>query len=190
MILDLAACSDGELAGLTLGGNRSAFAAIMQRHRDPIYRLIRSYIGDGEEALDVTQETFASAFHKLARFDPQRSMRAWLAGIAVNKSRDWRRRQRVRRILSFGASLPPGAITDFGDETAGPDKLAADREQLARVSMAVAELPARLKETLLLRTIEGLSQAETAAALSISEKAVETRLYRARKQLTQKLSAF
>ncbi|OYW52963.1 MAG: RNA polymerase subunit sigma-24, partial [Rhizobiales bacterium 12-68-15] len=60
-----------------------------------------------------------------------------------------------------------------------------DRAELARLSRAVSELPATLKETLLLRTVEGLSQAETAAALGISGKAVETRLRRARERLSK-----
>lgn len=189
MSLDLAACSDGELAGLTLGGNQTAFAELMRRHREPIYRLVRGHIGNGDEALDVTQDCFASAFHKLARYDGHRPMRSWLARIAINKSRDWRRRQRVRRILSFAVSLPEGTLEHFRDDAAGPDTIAADRDELARVSAAVASLPDTLKETLLLRTIEGLSQSETATILSISEKAVETRLYRARLRLNEKLDA-
>ena len=63
------------------------------------------------------------------------------------------------------------------------DVATADRAELARLWQAVARLPAALKETLLLRTVEGLSQSETAAALAISEKAVETRLHRARARL-------
>jgi RNA polymerase sigma-70 factor (ECF subfamily) len=59
---------------------------------------------------------------------------------------------------------------------------------LRQVTAAIAELPGNLRETLVLRTIEGLSQAETAETLGISEKAVETRLYRARQRLTASLS--
>ena len=62
-----------------------------------------------------------------------------------------------------------------------------DRQELDRVARAIADLPMTLKEPLVLRIIEGLSQAETAAILSISEKAVETRLYRARAKLLDSL---
>ncbi|MDH2135395.1 sigma-70 family RNA polymerase sigma factor, partial [Sphingobium yanoikuyae] len=71
------------------------------------------------------------------------------------------------------------------DEAPGADAITFDRAELARLSRAVSELPATLKETLLLRTVEGLSQAETAAALGISGKAVETRLRRARERLSK-----
>ena len=65
-----------------------------------------------------------------------------------------------------------------------PDDAAADRQALARVAAAIAKLPARQKDVLLLRTVEGMTQAETAATLGISEKSVEMRLYRARRALS------
>ena len=73
------------------------------------------------------------------------------------------------------------------DEAPGADAITFDRAELARLSRAVSELPATLKETLLLRTVEGLSEAETAAALGISGKAVEMRLRRARERLSKNL---
>ena len=161
----------------------------MRRHREPIYRLIKGHIGDGEEALDVTQDSFAAAFHHLARYDRSRPFRAWLARIAINKSRDFHRRRRVRQIFSFASSLPPGAMERAVDLAPGPDDVTFARVGLERLARAVTGLPPALKETLLLRTVEGFSQAETALALSLSEKTVETRLYRARSRLTKILSA-
>jgi RNA polymerase sigma-70 factor (ECF subfamily) len=67
------------------------------------------------------------------------------------------------------------------------DEQLADRQELDRAMAAIARLPDRLKEVLVLRTIEGMSQAEVAALLGVSEKAVETRLYRAREALSQAL---
>jgi RNA polymerase sigma-70 factor (ECF subfamily) len=181
--LDLAACSDGELAALTLGGRQAAFAEIMRRHRVPIYRMICGQIGDAEEALDLTQDCFVAAFQHLKSYDGSRPIRAWLTRIAINKSRDWLRRKRVRQILSFAWALPPGSIENIQDDAPGQDVAAADKAEFVRLRRAIARLPAALRETLVLRTIEGLSQTETAAALAISEKAVETRLYRARTRL-------
>ena len=74
------------------------------------------------------------------------------------------------------------------DEAPGADAVTFDRAELVRLSRAVSQLPATLKETLLLRTVEGLSQGETAAALGISGKAVETRLRRARIKLSNILN--
>ena len=187
MSLDWKALTDGELAILCLAGRNAAFAEIMIRHRAPIFRLVRASIGDAEEALDLVQETFISAHQALKHFDPERSMRAWLSTIAINKSRDWARKRIVRRFL-LGASMIDVDAERVADERAGQAAIAEDREQLDRVAHAITQLPANLREPLVLRTIEGLSQAETAAILSISEKAVETRLARARAKLQVKIS--
>ena len=176
--------SDGELAALTLAGRHSAFAEILRRHRDPIYRLIRGYVGGAEEALDLVQECFISAYSNLDRYDQARPLRAWLSRIAINKCRDWGRRRTVRRFLT-GVAPGAGAAAEVADLAPAAAEAVADREQLELLWKAIAALPATLKEPLVLRTIEGLSQAETADILGISEKAVETRLYRARARLTK-----
>lgn len=186
MTLDLATLSDGELATLSLAGRQSAFAEIMRRHGQAIYRLASGCIGDADEALDLSQETFVAAHRALARYDGARPMRTWLSAIALNKCRDWSRKRKVRRFLSFAA--PIGADAEaVPDNQVAVDDAASDRQELDRVRRAIADLPVALKEPLVLHTIEGLSQADTAAVLAISEKAVETRLYRARAKLLEKL---
>ena len=175
-------CSDGELAALSLAGRQSAFAEIMRRHREPIYRLVRGYTGDPEEALDIVQDCFISAFKHLDRYDQARPFRAWLARIAINKCRDWARRRAVRRIFSLG-HVDSDLLASVADDRPGAHAATADRQELDLLWRAVSQLPRSLKEPLILRTIDGLSQSEAALALGISEKAVETRIYRARKSL-------
>lgn len=185
MSLDFEQCSDGELAALALGGRQAAFRELLRRYKEPVYRLIRSNIGDADEALDLTQESFIAAFAALKRYDPERPFRLWIARIALNKCRDWARRQAVRaffrkaRPLEDGDNIPSDAPT--------PEAEAADRAELAQVAQAMSKLPQKLRQVLALRAVEGLSQAEAAEALGVSEKAIETRLYRARKQLADTL---
>ncbi len=185
MSLPLEDASDAELVALARGGGQAAYRALADRHRNGVYRLARNATGDAEEAFDVTQEAFIAAFGALDRYDPARPFRAWIARIVLNKARDAMRRRAVRRLFSF--AIPEEAI-DAPDPASAIDDALAGRQELARASTAIAALPTRLKEVLLLRTIEDMSQAETAAALGISEKAVETRLYRARKALSATLS--
>ena len=181
MSLPLADCSDGELAALAIGGKQAAFGEIMRRHRNAIYRLTYGHVGDPEAALDLVQETFVAAFDALDRYDQKRPLRTWLARIAINKCRDWARRRAVRRL--FNLSSPYGEFTSIADTAPSIEDTVAGRQELALLWKAVAALPRQLREPLILRTIEGLSQAETAEILKISEKAVETRLYRARSKL-------
>ena len=184
-MLALGGATDGELAALALSGTQAAYRELTERHCEAVYRLVRSAMGDADEALDVTQETLIAAFGALDRYDAERPFRAWIARIALNKARDWGRKRAVRRLFNLG--MPDHATQTVPDEALGSDRTAEDRQALARVSAAIAELPARLKESLLLRTIEGMSQAETARTLGVSEKTVETRLYRARQKLTDML---
>ena len=184
MSLDWTTLTDGELATLSTAGRQAAFAEIMHRYRQPVFRLARACLGDPDEALDLAQETFVSAHRALSRYDGERSMKAWLSAIAINKCRDHARKRAVRRFLSFGAPID-GAAEAVVDDQVAIDDAVADRQELDRVTRAISTLPMNLKEALVLRTIEGLSQAETAEILSISEKAVETRVYRARARLLE-----
>lgn len=184
---DPAALSDAEVVALALTGRQDAYRALLARYRAPVHRIIRASTGHEQDALDLTQETFIAAFAALHRYDRTRPLLAWLRQIALNKCRDWGRRRRLRAMLWRAAPLD--AAQDVPDDTILPDVEAADRAELARVNAAIARLPTRLRETLILRTIEGLSQSETAEALGISDKAVETRLYRARLRLEQLLAA-
>jgi RNA polymerase sigma factor (sigma-70 family) len=174
--LDWTTLSDGELATLSIAGRQAAFAEIVRRYQQPVFRLARACVGEPDEALDLVQETFVAAHQALPRYDGQRAMRAWLSTIAINKCRDWARKRTVRRFFSFAAPIDHRAEAVVDDQVAIDDG-AADRQELDRVT-----------EALVLRTIEGLSQAETADVLGISQKAVETRLYRARSRLLEKLN--
>lgn len=181
MSLPLDEASDGELAALARGGSQRAYRQLTERHRDAVYRLARSATGDGDEAVDVTQESFVAAFAALDSYDGTRSFRSWIARIALNKSRDWTRRRAVRQI--FSVSMPDNGL-EIGDNQVLPDDAAASRDAFRRIAAAISKLPARQKDVLLLRTVEGMTQAETAATLGINEKSVETRLYRARRTLS------
>lgn len=185
MTIILPDCSDGELAALALVGRQAAFAELVRRHQGWVFRLVRSHIGDGEEALDVTQASFVAAFAALNRYDAARPFQVWMSRIVINKCHDWRRRRAVRNFFSM--ALPLGEADDVADEAPLPDQAIGAEQQLAEAMKAIAALPASLNDTLILRTIDEKSEAETAEILGISQKAVETRLYRARARLAEML---
>lgn len=187
MSLDPSQCSDADLAALALGGQQRAYGEFLRRYREPVFRLIRNVVRDEGEALDLTQESFVSAFAALRRYDPERPFRVWIARIALNKCRDWSRRRAVRSLFTRALPLDEGLAVCSKD--ASPEAITADRAELQRVSEAIDRLPPRLREVLVVRAVEGMTQAEAAEALGLSEKAVETRLYRARQQLAGVLAA-
>jgi RNA polymerase sigma-70 factor (ECF subfamily) len=170
---------------MALTGRQDAYRELLTRYRETVFRVIRASVGDHHEALDLTQDTFIAAFSSLDRYDRTRPFGTWVRQIALNKCRDWGRRRKLRTIL--WRTTPLDAVQEISDGLVPADVQASDRAELARVNAAVGRLPAQLRETLILRTIEGLGQAETAEVLRISEKAVEARLYRARNRLAAML---
>jgi RNA polymerase sigma factor (sigma-70 family) len=159
--------SDAALAGRAAKGDDRAFAVLVQRHQEPLYRLLRRYTGDGDEAYEAAHEAFIAAWSALARYDPSRPFGAWLTTIAINKARDRTRRMAFRRAF-FGTK----GLEDTDEVRARADP---------------ARLPLPLREALILTAFEGLSQQEAAVILNVSAKAIETRVYRARKVLAETL---
>lgn len=185
MTVDLSGCDDQELVNLAVAGQQQAHRELMRRYQEPVFRLINNSIRDQHEALDLLQETFVSAFSALKRYDQSRPFKIWVSRIALNKCRDWARRRAVRSFFTF--ARPIGAAEDYESDTPDPFSQAEGKAELLRVEKAMAQLPHNLREILVLRGVEEMSQSETASALGISEKAVETRLYRARAQLKKLL---
>ena len=175
--------SDAELTRLALAGREDGYRRLLERHRDPVFRLVRSLVRDNDAALDITQEAFVSGFAALRRYDPERPFQAWMSRIAINKARDWARRRNVRAFFTRAVGLDE-AYAVAGDDPL-QDATTEHRDELARVMTAIASLPHKLREVLVLRTIEHLSEAEAASLLGVSAKAVETRLYRARRVLDE-----
>jgi RNA polymerase sigma-70 factor (ECF subfamily) len=167
-------------------GRQAAFATLMRRHKQSLYRLVVAQTGDPDEALDLMQESFVSAHAALGRYDPARSLRAWLARIAINKCRDWHRRRRVRRFLT--RVLPIETGERVADTAADAEAQAIYRDDLAHTLARIARLPAALREPLLLCGVDDLSHAEAAEALGITAKAVELRIRRARAALTEDIA--
>ena len=173
--------NDADLARRAACGEEVAFSALMRRYKERLYRLIRRHVGDADEAWDVLQDSFVSAWGALPRYDTARSFYVWLAHIALNKCRDRGRRLFVRRLLRGAAPLDDAR--EVADLAPTAETTLADRQALVRLDRAIAHLPIGLRESLILTALEGMSHAEAAEALGISVKAVETRVYRARQRL-------
>lgn len=178
--------ADASLAIAARSGDQAAFAAIMRRHKGWLYQFICRYVADRDDAYDVLQESFVAAWGAMTRFDPERPFEAWLRRIALNKCRDRARRSAVRRtaLRLFGLGVSEnfdGYMIPAADSTARVNQAAR------RLEAAIARLPRNLKEPLILTMLEGLSHREAGDMLGINAKAVETRVYRAKRQLASML---
>ena len=180
--------SDEALMTRLRGGDDNALAPLMARWEVPMKRYLARIVQNSHEAEELAQETFVRLYQSRDRFREGARFSPWLYAIAANLARNrlrwWRRRPAV--------SLE--AWTEFGGEAADESSAGhaasgalEQRECAEAVRAAVAALPVELREALVLCEYEGLAQAEAAAALGVTPKAVEMRLYRARAALRESL---
>ena len=180
--------SDAELAQAAASGDERAFAVLLGRHKDSLYRLLRRYVGDSDEAYEAAHEAFIAAWGALARYDPSRSFGAWLRTIAINKARDRGRRLAVRRFFFRAQAGDELRTAEVADPSLSGEAELLRRGRLTELDRAIAQLPANLKEALLLTAIDGRSQQEAGDILGVTAKTIETRVYRARRMLAQTLN--
>lgn len=179
---------DSELARQAAGGDDRAFAELVRRHQDDLFRLLKRYLGDPDEAREAAHEAFVAAWGALKRYDPARPFGAWLRTIGVNKARDRGRRMAVRRALFREADPATTEGPAWRASEPAADEAIIETERLRTLERAIARLPDQLKAPLLLTVFEGLSQKEAGETLGVSAKTVETRVYRARKLLADRLA--
>ncbi len=163
-----------------LRGEQVAFANLHALYVADIYRLCFSLLQHGQDAEEVTQDTFEYAFRKLAAYRPQKAaFRTWLYQIAISRCRNKRRRK----------WLPAFSLQAVSDE-AVPDASAPDPVEAAALSeehraviVALGELSPKLREVVVLRYYGSLAYAEIGDILGIPAKTVESRMRLAHRAL-------
>ena len=179
---------DAVLATEAQNGSRQAFDQLVIRHKAHIYRIARHYIGNSSDALDIVQDTFVAAWLGLKRYDAARDFGAWLRTIALNKCRDFGRRQTVRRNVTRLFALLDVRETSEPAPDVAAERAQSEADRLQALDRAIALLPAAHKEVLVLTAFAGLSQQETAVQLGTSVKAVEMKVRRAKQRLEEILT--
>ena len=164
-------------------GDREAFGEFVSRHMRRAYFAALGLAGSHDDALDMSQEAFARAFRARKSLDPERPFYPWLYQIlrrlCFNVHRD--RRTRQARL----AEAAPWLVEEAGRRSAAEDpaRQAENAELREQLDAAIDRLPARERETLVLREFEGLRYREIAELLGIPLGTVMSRLYSARKAL-------
>lgn len=146
-----------------------------------VRRIARAVLRHPEDADDAAQDAFFSAWQGLARFDPRQAFAPWLARIAVNAARDFRRRRRVRET----EAIPETLAAALPSPAHGVHRVLL-RE---RLDEALASLPERQRLALVLHEVEGYSHAEIGGMLGAPEGTVRSDLFHARRRLRPLLEA-
>ena len=155
-------------------GDREAFGRLMERFQAPVYRVVRGILSEASEAEDVAQEAFLRAFESLKKFRGESGFFTWLYRIAVNEA------LRARKRRNFA---PIEAVPEV--EAPRPEVPDEDGPSLAALERLLGRLSDEFRSIVVLRDVEGLSYQDIAETLEIPMGTVESRLFRARRELRE-----
>ena len=166
------------------GGDTRRFTELVHRYQDRVFGLALRLTGRREDAEDVAQEVFLAAFRGLGGFKGDAKFSTWLYRVAWNRAADWLRRNRKPgrqpAPLEHAQEVVDARADPVGDLIGGEDRRCLDA--------AVAGLEVRYRAVIELLYYQGLPYEEIAVVLGVPVKTVETRLYRGRRLLRERLS--
>lgn len=155
-----------------LRGDSAAFEPIVARYHRVVLSVARRMLGDYEDALDATQNTFVRAYEHLDTYDPDRPFFSWLYRIAVNQCLNVKRARR-----------PAEPLDDVPGESSSALQTATDAERSAVIDSALVKLSEDHRLVLVLRHFAELSYGEISDVIGVPEKTVKSRLFEARQRL-------
>lgn len=177
--------NDRELVVRTRNGELSAYGEMVQRYQSSVFNVCYRLLGNRDDAEDLTQETFIRAYRKLDTFDEQRAFGPWIRRVAANLCYNHIRKQKDGIYHLEEERDRPMRDTDHS-----PEGHRITRETQEVVRAAIIELPPNYRAVIELRHYQELSYAEIAQTLEIPMSDVKSHLFRARRLLAKRLSAY
>lgn len=173
-------CSDEEVVQRVRAGDTALYEILMRRYNQRLYRVALAIVRNETEAEDVMQDAYVRAYQHLDQFAARAPFSAWLTRIAVHEALG-RVRLRSRNLpLENAGHDGEASMTDVAETAENPEQRASRAELSELLEHIVLELPAHYRTVIMMRDVEGMSIAEIAAALDLSEQNVKVRLHRGR----------
>jgi len=172
------------------GQDAGAFGELMRRYQRPLVGFLMRLTGNLDVAQDLAEETFVRVWQSAPRYRPSAKFTTWLFTIASRLATDHVRRAQVRRSVPLDAPIADGERTfaeTLADAGPAADQQVAGEQTAALVRAAVRELPLEQRAALALCEFENLSYADAAQVMGCTAKSVESRIYRAKQTLREKL---
>lgn len=179
--------TDQEVVARVIAGQKGLYEILMRRYNQRLYRAVRSYLTDPDDVQDALQDTYVKAYEKLFQFRQEAAFSTWLTRIAINEALQCLKRSRTARLHIVPAPTPERLAQLPDTDTMDPEQRTLHHERTALLERAIDRLPAAYRVVYLLREVEGLSVAEAAEALQLSESNVKVRLHRAKALLKDAL---
>ncbi|MBI4559800.1 MAG: sigma-70 family RNA polymerase sigma factor [Candidatus Hydrogenedentes bacterium] len=192
LLKELRGHSDGGLVAECQKGDRTAFDELVRRYKDRIYCVVYRFLGNREDALDVSQEVFVRAYRGIKEYRGAAKVYTWLYSIAANLARN-RLRDSSRKGRDQSTSLEaleesaPQVLREVVVNGGNPRESAMEAETKALLQKCLCELPDHCRMAFVLRTFEDLSYEEIANAMGCPVGTVKSRLNQARKMLFERM---
>ncbi|MEO0237672.1 MAG: RNA polymerase sigma factor [candidate division WOR-3 bacterium] len=177
--MDKVNLSDEQLVDEFLKGDESSFKILFERYSQKVFMLVFSYTKDYEDSKDITQDIFLKVYTSLKDFKKRSKFSTWIYRISVNHAISFLRKNKKEKNLVSFDQINESEIEDYDEEKIEYDKKLAER--------LLFELPENQRIAFILSQREGKKYKEIAEILNVSEKAVESLVYRARENLREKL---
>lgn len=177
--------SDNELIDKIIAGDIDAYADIIKRYQDKIFRYVYTRVYDYDEACDMTQDIFLITMESLKTFRKESQFSTWLFSIAVNYCKNHRRKNR-HKVYSINTTENELEI-QIPDIRENQEELVITNESLHIMLEELYKLPEDYRDILVLRDIEGESYATIAQMLHLSLANVKVRIHRGREMLKSRL---
>jgi RNA polymerase sigma-70 factor (ECF subfamily) len=177
---------DATLVARVLAGDASAYAGLVERYQDDVFRLAMRFVRRREDAEDLSQEAFVRAYRALAHYDPTRPFGAWMYAITSRLCIDFHRRRRLPTVSLTRPEQGSAAGDrewDLPSDDEGPEVAIERAEEASRLDVLINRLPADYRMAILLRHAHDLSYEEIAQATNAPIGTVKARIHRARMQL-------
>lgn len=174
---------DYRLIADCLGGKTEAFGELVARYQDRLFNTVIRMLDNAEDARDVVQESFISAYQSLGSFKGDSLFFTWLYRIAVNTAISWKRKQKVVLRLHTGADNPGSVEPADPAESNQPGHAMEMAEEERRVHEALAKLSPDHRSVLVMKDMEGMKYEEMADVLGVPVGTIRSRLHRARLEL-------
>jgi RNA polymerase sigma-70 factor, ECF subfamily len=168
-------------------GDRDAFAFIVQKYMKPAYYVALGYVGNAEDALDISQDAFVSAFRHITAFDTSKSFFPWFYSILKNLCMNHLNRiRRLREDSIEGMAEEEDEVT-LPVEAINPEQSAVQKDLRIKIGQAIRHLRPKEREIIILQHLQDFSYQEIADLLGIPIGTVMSRLYSARRALRKEL---
>jgi RNA polymerase sigma-70 factor (ECF subfamily) len=178
---------DHVLISECLRGNPSAFGVLVRRYQDRLFNTVFRLVGNADDAQDVVQEAFLSAYQSLDGFKGDSQFFTWLYRIAVNNAISYKRKQRLSLSLNRGKNGEQGIELPDLSEISRPDYALEMAEQERRIQHALNRLSVEHRAVLILKDMEGQKYETMAEILQVPIGTIRSRLHRARLELRELL---